>query len=309
MRKFIVSDLHGNGEVYDSIMAYLENIALLDEVHLYINGDLIDRGFDSLRMILDAKERIEGKGFIHIHYLAGNHELMMYDALRKRKPGKNVPFWNDWIQNGGWVIEGETECMDDGEEVLDSLRDFAGELKIYHLFSETILNNPIVLVHAQPPKTILKECPLRIKDDDFSVFSSVWKRENSSSEWGLLGRLMGNPHLGKEGYFTIIGHTPVNNSKGFLYNSKENYLNIDGGCSAYATGFFQYDHVPLVEIEDGLLTILVFNHNNEIINGFSFDGGLHRLEEDTLNKKRVFLDPNLNGNGEENKNKILEFLK
>ena len=32
MRKFIVSDLHGNGEVYDSILAYLENISLIDDV-------------------------------------------------------------------------------------------------------------------------------------------------------------------------------------------------------------------------------------------------------------------------------------
>ena len=55
MRKFIVSDLHGNGEVYDSIMAYLENISLSEEVELYINGDLIDRGLDSYRMLEDVK--------------------------------------------------------------------------------------------------------------------------------------------------------------------------------------------------------------------------------------------------------------
>ena len=57
MRKFIVSDLHGNGEVYDSIMAYLENISLIEDVELYINGDLIDRGLDSFRMFEDIIEK------------------------------------------------------------------------------------------------------------------------------------------------------------------------------------------------------------------------------------------------------------
>ena len=77
MRKFIVSDLHGNGEVYDSIISYLENISLIDKVELYINGDLIDRGIDSMRMLEDVKERCEGKGNIKVHYLGGNHELLM----------------------------------------------------------------------------------------------------------------------------------------------------------------------------------------------------------------------------------------
>ena len=40
-----------SSEVYDSIIAYLENISLVDEVELFINGDLIDRGQDGYRMI------------------------------------------------------------------------------------------------------------------------------------------------------------------------------------------------------------------------------------------------------------------
>jgi hypothetical protein len=54
MQKYIVSDIHGNGDIYDTIMGYLENVSLTDEVTLYINGDLFDRGLDSFRILLDV---------------------------------------------------------------------------------------------------------------------------------------------------------------------------------------------------------------------------------------------------------------
>ena len=47
MRKFIISDIHGNGNLYYSVMSYLENISKCEDVTLYINGDLIDRGLES----------------------------------------------------------------------------------------------------------------------------------------------------------------------------------------------------------------------------------------------------------------------
>ena len=58
MRKFIVSDLHGNGTMYQSIMSFLENLSKEDEISLYINGDLIDRGSSSADMLLDIRNRI-----------------------------------------------------------------------------------------------------------------------------------------------------------------------------------------------------------------------------------------------------------
>ena len=45
MRKFIISDLHGNGEVYDSIIGYLENISLInvtsDSELLLLSDDVV----------------------------------------------------------------------------------------------------------------------------------------------------------------------------------------------------------------------------------------------------------------------------
>ena len=80
MRNFIVSDLHGNGYVYDSIINFLENERQYgcDDITLYFNGDLIDRGINSGSMLVDVFKRINDKELFNIEYLAGNHEAMMY---------------------------------------------------------------------------------------------------------------------------------------------------------------------------------------------------------------------------------------
>ena len=87
MRYFIVSDLHGNGYIYDSIINYLSNEQEYgnEPITLYINGDLIDRGVDSGSMLVDIYERINKKEGFNIKYLGGNHELMMYQTYNDTK--------------------------------------------------------------------------------------------------------------------------------------------------------------------------------------------------------------------------------
>ena len=310
MRKFIVSDLHGNGEVYDSIMAYLENISLIDDVELYINGDLIDRGLDSFRMLEDVYKRVLGEGNIKVNYLGGNHELMMYQALLKKKPGKAISHWSDWLNNGGYIIEGELDIREDGEELCETFKDFLGTLNIYHKFPEIINNNQLLLVHAQAPHEVYDNCHMKISDNNRAVEKAVWTREEIRDVFlFFVGEVIGYNRIGKEGYLTIIGHTPVNNEKGFKYNMKKNFINIDGGCSAYAKGYFSYDHVPLVEVLEDKLKILVFNHNNEIISGYYLEESLEKMNDEELNNNRLFLDKRLNNNGLENKRLIKELME
>lgn len=311
MRKFIVSDLHGNGEVYDSIIAYLENISLIDEVELYINGDLIDRGFDSFRMLEDVIDRINGKGPIKIHYLGGNHELLMYQALVDRYPGRGFDHHSNWMNYGGWSIEGhldEIKSDQDFEEKCEELKSFLGNLEIYKVFPEIINNNKLVLVHAQVPEDLTVD--LRIKDDNQVIEDAVWTRKEKRKNlifWP--GEVIGYNRIGKEGYLAITGHTPVRDEKGFVYYDEEKYFNIDGGCALYAMGRLEFDHVPLVEVMDGYLKILIFNHNNEIINGFYFEEIPIRMSDKDLNKERLFVNHKLDNNGLKNKEKIKEIFE
>ena len=264
MRKFIMSDIHGFGNVYYAMMNYIDDISKKEEVELYINGDLFDRGYESAEILLDVKRRIEENKY-KIVYLGGNHELMMHEVFEKRRKGIRVSYFNDWYDNGGCVTDtGLSDTLKSIEEV-DKVADFVSNLKIYHKFEEKINGKPIVLVHAACPDIIKDECDMRIKDNNSEVFDAVWMRKNDIHRtlfWYSI-----DPRENKiwnDKYFTIVGHTPVEDKYGFEYYKKHDCINIDGGCAAYVSGEFQFNHYPLVEVNDSYLSILTFNDNNEI---------------------------------------------
>lgn len=296
MRKFIVSDLHGNGEVYNSIMHYLDNISLVDDVTLFINGDLIDRGIDSFEIFTDVKKRIDNKEGFPINYLAGNHELMMYDAMSK----KSFSLGDLWIANGGLITQGGFDYISDDE--YKSIIDFVGNLKIYQTFEEKVGDRPIMLVHAASSLFSPDKIDLQLKDRDMSymVEYAVWTREKD--EFGFINR------IGNDDYFSVVGHTPTFNKEGFIYNKKDQYLNIDGNCAPYALARFEYDRVPLLEIKEKGVEILQFNHNNEIVGGYFLDKELEPLEEEDLKKRRVYLDRSLDNCEERQKQLIRELI-
>ena len=162
---------------------------------------------------------------------------------------------------------------------------FISELDIYNKFQEKIDDKKIVLVHAKCPRKVNDICHLKIKDDN-KISEYVWTREDDLTP--ILKESLGNKN-----YFTIIGHTPVATKTGYSYYEKYDCLNIDGGCAAYANGYFKYDHTPLVEIDEqnNKLNILTFNNNNEIIYGNYFiDKRSIEMNNDELNNKRKYID-------------------
>ncbi|MBQ2639402.1 MAG: metallophosphoesterase [Bacilli bacterium] len=285
MKNFIVSDLHGNGNIYYSIINYLENLNsdIDEDITLYINGDLIDRGDYSAEMLLDVKSRIENNNSFNIEYLAGNHELMMYQASLSMKDRK-WPRLDSWfLYNGGKKTKDKLEELVSLEEELDVIK-FISNLKIYHKFKETLNNKNIVLVHAKCPKEVDDICRLRIKDNNMKTYRYLWSRKEDS-----FVRTLGN-----ENYFTIVGHTQVFNDLGYKYDKLDNVLNIDGGCAGYAYGVKELDHTPLVELDNknNKLNILTFNNNNEIIYGNYFNEESISMNNNELDKHRKYLKSN-----------------
>ena len=262
MKKYIISDIHGNGNVYNSIMSYLENINKEEDVTLYINGDLIDRGLDSTTIILDVIERIKNGPF-KIEYLGGSHELLMHQFFLDKK-NNTKKYYEDWFDNGGMQTYMDLEETLESDEKIEHVSNFISDLNIYHKFDEKIGDKNIVLVHAACPSIIDDKCNLKIKDNNDEVYFSLLSR-NIPSYFPFRCK------IGNKDYFTIVGHTPNDNKYGIIYNKEENYLNIDGGSSKYVSGNFSCNHIPLVEVNDDYLKVISFNNNNEIIDGCFID--------------------------------------
>ena len=274
MRKFIVSDLHGDGIIYDTIMTYLENIS--EDVELFINGDLIDWGVDSFRMLLDVENRIKNDS-LKIHYLGGDHELMLYQALLEGEKKKQISLSSNWIKNGGFSFEKELNSYISCEENYQELKSFLGNLKIYHVFHESIYQRPILLVHAQAPKNVCLSKPLRTMDNNLDVYDSTFRGlDQMDKNFFLRGSrgMMRHYKVGHPLYFVIKGHIPVRNEAGFFYHPTEHYIDIDGGCSFYAKGDTSYDAIPLVEVEEDKISFFILNHNHEIKKGYILEDGL-----------------------------------
>lgn len=264
-RIFVVSDLHGIREPYDSIINELEELASKsnEEIVLYINGDVIDRGPDSMYILRDVMKRSKGqKGNITVKMLAGNHELNMLEALEAKK-GDEWPKKCTWFykNNGGQVTAKQFDALPKKEQ--KEIVDFIYNLPLYETIEGEMFDDKgVILTHARPPRDI-KTTDIKVLKDAFKsdhnyreVFKMLWTRDEN---------LKSGERIGIKDYFTIIGHTPItDNGLGFEYSSYDKALNIDGGCAYYAQVDSFDLRVPLVELN--------FKDKNILINTYDKNG-------------------------------------
>ncbi len=94
---YIMSDIHGNSERFDSVM---KQILLKPEDRLYVLGDVIDRYPDGIRILRQLM------AMPNVQMLLGNHEFMMLNALYYNADcpldwwGQNK-YLRVWYSNGG----------------------------------------------------------------------------------------------------------------------------------------------------------------------------------------------------------------
>lgn len=134
---YVTSDIHG---CYDALQRLLQSIQLSDTDTLYILGDLIDRGPDSLKVLEFVRSRR------NIRFILGNHEDFLLESLKI--------IWNNqrsFIDMEIWMEHGGRETYDAFEKL--SLEEQKGIVKYFEscpLYE--ILDNEetgkVVLVHA-----------------------------------------------------------------------------------------------------------------------------------------------------------------
>ena len=100
---YVVSDIHG---YYDKYIDLLRKIGFGPNDALYVLGDVIDRGPDGFKILLDMAQRP------NVINLLGNHEVMAIDTLprilRSVQPDGSVELSEEdakaverWFYNGG----------------------------------------------------------------------------------------------------------------------------------------------------------------------------------------------------------------
>ncbi|HGH0448951.1 TPA: metallophosphoesterase family protein [Clostridioides difficile] len=194
-----MSDLHG---MYDKFISMLEQINFNSNDHLYILGDVLDRGDKSLEIIDYIRNHK------NITLLKGNHELMFQES------------WRDTNNRYLWFYNG-------GDDTFYKLKNkkFEYEESFYKYIKNLpyleIIDN-FILVHAG--------LYLPNNYDNLSIEQIIELQEEDICVWDRT-ILNTNKHI--KGYTIIIGHTPTQNIKDYekaeIYK-QEGIIDIDCGA-------------------------------------------------------------------------------
>lgn len=166
MAHYVMSDIHGEA---DRFHAMLEKIQFSNGDTLYILGDVVDRGPDGIRLLLEIMQMPNAV------MLLGNHEYMMLQYLSPEATDIEIRRWN---RNGNaptLAAYGE-QTPEIRQRILRYL-----EMRPVHLETE-INGTKFFLVHGFPGD---------------NTHDAVWSRPEVDTP---------NP---KPGYQLVIGHTPV----------------------------------------------------------------------------------------------------
>lgn len=210
---YVMSDIHGS---YDKYIEILNKINLSSKDTLYILGDVIDRGDEGIKILLDMMRRP------NIIPILGNHEYMAYDVLsklnieitddfEKHMDMKTMLAWQDWLHNGGESTQREFISLHHSqrERILDYLLEFS----VYEIVSVNGMN--YILVHGGLDN-FSKEKML----DEYSIHDIVWARTDYEKQY-------------YPDKILVTGHTPTvlidKNCRGRIYK-KNNHIAIDCGA-------------------------------------------------------------------------------
>ena len=224
MATYVISDVHGWGVMFESI---LKKIHFSSEDNLYVIGDVIDRGPESIMCM----QRIMNAP--NIDLILGNHEFMMLNTLSPTrevsKSGLSIENSSLWLDYNGGMLTYDQCCNlneKDRNKLLYWLSNRPVSIKL------TVNKRSYILTHSGFNETALGKT---YNDLDYeTIFNIVWKspyREGSDT------------HIGHDVYrahpdcIFITGHVPVgrmsHKSKLTAYNdpNASNLWDIDGGCA------------------------------------------------------------------------------
>lgn len=168
---YVMSDIHG---FYSKYLEMLETINFSDDDLLIVNGDVIDRGPDGIKIIQDIMSRK------NVKMLMGNHELMFLETIFAQNDAEMIAAMQQQLWNGGRpTLEGFSNLSDDEQ---DKVADFLSNLDTD--YTVAVGNKNFHIVHAFPAE---------------NPYDRVWYRPTRNEKSDLV----------PDDHQLIIGHSPV----------------------------------------------------------------------------------------------------
>ena len=211
---YVMSDLHG---CYDKYKQMLEKIKFNKDDTLYVLGDLIDRGDDGIKILLDMMKRP------NVVPMLGNHEYMAYSVLKKfnveitaynyntHLDSDSIQMYENWMFNGGITTMSEISKLDMKQR--DAVIEYLGEFELYEELE--VNRKKFVLVHGG-----LVEFEEDKDLSEYDIHDIIWGRCDYARQYY------------KDKYL-VTGHTPTynidENYKGKIYR-QNNHIAIDCGA-------------------------------------------------------------------------------
>lgn len=211
-RTYVVSDLHGN---YEGFMRILDKINLSDQDILYVNGDVLDRGKDGIKILQYMMLQP------NIYPILGNHEYMacaclkflMQEIMEESIAGLDSGMVEGLLE---WQNIGGQQTMDEFHKLSqEERRDVIDYLEEFSLFEEIqVKGKTFVLVHAG---------------------LANFERNRDLEDYGLHELIFKSPDY-DEVYFSdkilVTGHLPTRSIEGakpdFIFR-KNNHIALDCG--------------------------------------------------------------------------------
>ena len=166
MPRYAITDIHGCSGTFARL---LDRISLGRNDELYLLGDYIDRGPDSLA-VLEKIWQLREQGF-HVSCLRGNHEQMLLDAVHHRRTPwdfaprrQDLPRIIDWMEGlphyleiPGYLLVHAGLSFEEREPLLDT-RAMLWARDWEHTLDRQWLGNRVILYgHTPRPAAVVAE--------------------------------------------------------------------------------------------------------------------------------------------------------
>lgn len=215
MSTYVMSDLHGNYQAYQKM---LKKIDFKMEDKLYILGDILDRGPNPIKIILDLMERP------NVEILAGNHCVMAcecFEFLLQEITEESLLQMNERAMDQllGWQMNGGASTINEFLKYdKDTQKKILRFIQNFLLYDEIeVSGKTYVFVHAGL--------------GNFTPDKELWEYELDELVWERAdyGRVY------YEDKYVVTGHTPTmmikeNPRPGYIYQGNR-HIAIDCGCS------------------------------------------------------------------------------